>query len=104
MRGMAVDNLILIDGVDLIGCIRFVLYKNRKGYYLEADFHRDDRPVLDRLIRSLDGKVTPRNKLSKQAEEHALLDFIQGVPSFAGKQSSAIANSALDIALECQFD
>lgn len=55
-------------------------------------------------MQSLGDKVTPRAKPGKEAEEHALHDFIQSMPSPGGNHSPIIANSALDAAFECQFD
>lgn len=97
-------DLIHIEGLDLIGTIRLVLYKSRKGHHLEAAFRRGDRPVFDQLMKSLGDKVTPRAKPGKEAEEHALLDFIQGLPALGGERSPLVASAALDAALECQFD
>lgn len=98
------EDLIHIGGLDLIGLIRLVLYKSRKGHHLEVAFRRGDRPVFEQLMKALGGPITPRAKPGKEAEEHALLDFIQGMPSLGGNLSPIIANSALDAALECQFD
>jgi hypothetical protein len=98
------DDLIHLGGTELIGTIRLVLYNSRKGHHLEAAFRRGDRPMFERLIKSLGEKVTARAKPGKEAEEHALLDFIQGMPGIGGKHSPIIASSALDAALDCQFD
>lgn len=43
-------------------------------------------------MQSLGNKVTPRAKPGKEAEEHALLFFIQGMPSMDGNHSHIIAN------------
>lgn len=98
------DDLIHISGMDLIGLIRLVLYKSRKGFNLEAAFRRGDRPIFEKLMKTLGDKITARTRSGKIVEEHTLLDFIQGMPALGGKHSPIIASSALDAALECQFD
>lgn len=98
------DDLIHLGGTELIGVIRIVLYKSRKGHHLEAAFRRGDRPIFELLMKALGDKVNARAKPGKQAEEHVLLDFIQGMPTLGGDRSPIIANSALDAALDCNFD